>query len=337
MTIKDIAKLSGYGVGTVSRVINNQPGVSARARESILAIIKEQNFEPNENARHLKRASSSSIAIIVKGTRNQMFAEIVIQLQSAFQVNGENTSVFYIDEDVNEAEFALRLSREQNPKAFVFLGVNREHFTENYAAIDAPGVIITNTSEGLALDNLSSVTTPDEEAAKKATEYLVSMGHRKIGIIGGHSKGSQISEKRIRGAKKGLSENGIEFDNALQYIPSRFTSEDGYNAANELLRRSPDVTAIFAIGDMIALGVIRAVVDGGKRVPDDISVIGFDGLNMGEFSVPRLTTIVQNLGALVKSGVDIIMQRLEYDYHAVNISAPFSLMERESVRRIERK
>ena len=98
MTIKDIARLSGYGIGTVSRVLNNHPDVSEKARKKILSVIEENNFQPNSNARHLKMQSSSSVILIVKGTSNLLFADIVEQMQSLFLKNGENVSTYYIDD-----------------------------------------------------------------------------------------------------------------------------------------------------------------------------------------------------------------------------------------------
>ena len=97
MTIKDIARLSGYGIGTVSRVLNNHPDVSEKARKKILSVIEENNFQPNSNARHLKMQSSSSVILIVKGTSNLLFSDIVEQMQSIFLKNGENVSTYYID------------------------------------------------------------------------------------------------------------------------------------------------------------------------------------------------------------------------------------------------
>ena len=124
MTIKDIARLSGYGIGTVSRVLNNHPDVSEKARKKILSVIEENNFQPNSNARHLKMQSSSSVILIVKGTSNLLFADIVEQMQSLFLKNGENVSTYYIDEDANEVNYAIQLCRDRNPKGIVFLGGN---------------------------------------------------------------------------------------------------------------------------------------------------------------------------------------------------------------------
>lgn len=120
MTIKDIARISGYGIGTVSRVINNQTGVSDAAREKILRVVEENGFEPNVNARHLKMSSKSAVVVIIKGNQNMLFADIVERIQSQLAGYDEDVIVEYIDEDGDEIEYAIKLIRSVNPKGIMF-------------------------------------------------------------------------------------------------------------------------------------------------------------------------------------------------------------------------
>ena len=122
MTIKDIARLSGYGVATVSRVLNDHPDVSEEARRRVLAVVEEQGFQPNNNAKHLKQQASTSIAIIVKGTMNLLFADLVEKLQALLREAGRDAAVYYLDEDANEVAYALQLCRERKPLGIIFLG-----------------------------------------------------------------------------------------------------------------------------------------------------------------------------------------------------------------------
>ena len=304
MTIKDIARLSGYGIGTVSRVLNNHPDVSEKARKKILSVIEENNFQPNSNARHLKMQSSSSVILIVKGTSNLLFADIVEQMQSLFLKNGENVSTYYIDEDANEVNYAIQLCRDRNPKGIVFLGGNLEYFKEDFAHIHIPCLLLTNNSSDLDFDNLSSVTTCDEQ---------------------------EISFRRFTGAKWGFKNSKLSFNQRLQYEPCRFSMEEGYQAAMRLLNRNTAITAIFAMSDLIALGTMRAIYDMGKRVPEDISIVGYDGIALSRYCVPRLTTVQQDTTQLAKKGVDLMLQRINYPYHATHKTTPFHLIEGESV------
>ena len=122
MTIKDIARLSGYSLGTVSRVLNDHPDVSEQARERVLAVVREHGFQPNSNARHLKMQAQSAVAVLVKGTQNLLFADILERIQSRLQDNGEEVYVAYLDEDADEVQYAVQLARLRRPKGFLFLG-----------------------------------------------------------------------------------------------------------------------------------------------------------------------------------------------------------------------
>ena len=128
MTIKDIARLSGCGVATVSRVLNDYPDVSAATRERVLAVVKKYDFQPNSNARHLKQQTARNVAIIVKGTHNMLFADIVELAQQQIRKKEKDAAVYYLDEDANEVAFALRVCREYKPLAILFLGGDLEHF-----------------------------------------------------------------------------------------------------------------------------------------------------------------------------------------------------------------
>lgn len=332
MDIRDIARLSGYSLGTVSRVINGHPNVSDRAREQVLAVVREQGYEPNPNAKNLKMASRNSIVVFVKGAHNMLFAEMLEHAQSLLLAAGEETQVIYIDEDADEVQEACRHCRGYRVKGILFLGGDPAHFREGFAEIDVPSVLLSNTAVNLGFDNLSSFTTDDAGAAAQAIEMLCSYGHRRIGIIGGNRSLEQIGTLRLDGAVGALAAAGIDFDVERDYEPSRFSMEDGYDALVRLLWRSPDLTAIFALGDAIALGAMRAVFDMGKTVPEDISVVGFDGVGSSRFSVPRLTTVRQNTARIAERGVEALLARIQDpDLPPVHEAIPFQLYKRESV------
>lgn len=335
-TIKDIAKLSGYSIGTVSRVINNHPDVSEEARRRVQEVIREQNFQPNSNAKQLKQQSNSAITIIVKGNENMFFESILERVQVMLKESGEDVAVAFLDEYANEVQMAAQLCAARKPKGFIFLGGNLEFFRQDFGLIDVPCVLLTNTAEGLELKNLSSYTTNDMDAGYAAIDYLIRMGHSKVGIIGGSASriGSQIGFRRMEGCRKAFEEHGIEFDETMQYEPSRFSMAGGYESTQRLLKKCPDITAIFAIGDTIAIGAMRAIRDMGLSVPDDISVIGYDGIESSRYSIPRLTTIRQDTDMLARKGVEDILLRINYNHAISHEYINFSLLEGESVRNL---
>lgn len=330
MTIIDIARLSGCGVGTVSRVLNKHPDVSEETRRRVLAVVEQYNFQPNTNAKHLKQQAPSSIAILVKGTQNMLFADLVEQVQRLLLESDRETSVNYLDEDANEVLYAVQLCRERKPQGIVFLGGDLEFFRDSFAEISVPCVLLTNSAEELGFENLSSVSTDDTAAADRAIDYLLEQGHRRIGVLGGNWSCSQISYRRIQGCKQSFDRYGIPFDER-QCEPCRYSMADAYAAAERLLERNPDLTAIFAMSDVIAIGAIRALKDRGKRVPEDISVIGYDGIASARFSVPRLATIQQDTRRLAERGADILLRNIERPPHPIHEVIPFRLIPGESV------
>ena len=333
MTIKDVAKLSGYGIGTVSRVLNNHPDVSDKARKKILGVIEEVNFQPNNNARYLKKQSVSSLSIIVKGNQNVLFADILEKIQFFLSESGENAEVSYIDEDDNEVGCALSLCRERNPKGIFFLGGNLDYFGKEFKDIDVPCILLTNTAKSLNISNLSSLYTDDSKASYRLGNYLIKNGHRRIGVIGGTLSSAQVGFNRYKGCLKSFKENKISLDEENSFISCRYSMEDGYQAAKRMLKQMPDVTAIIAQCDTIAIGVMRAIYDAGLRVPDDISVVGFDGINLSNYCVPRLTTIRQDTGKMAMEGVKLMLHQIDCPGERKDISIPFQLLERESVKK----
>jgi len=332
-TIKDIARISGYSIGTVSRVINNRADVSEEAREKINEIIRECNYQPNSNARKLKQVTSSEISIIVRGNKNLFFESILEEIQIRLRGYDENINVHFIGETDNEVETAVRISAYVKPKGIIFLGGYTDTIRKDFFRIALPSVLVTVGAQDMGFDNLSSFTTDYHDAGRCAVSKFVAKGHTRIGMIGGYLSGysKEFKNSKIVGAVEELAKNGISFDFDRDYEPCSYSAESGYKAAEKLMSRSPDLTAIFAISDSIAIGAIRALKDIGLRVPEEVSVIGFDGLTLAKYSVPRLSTIQQDTAMLAKKSVDDLLMRISYGGSAVHGLIPYEYIEGESV------
>lgn len=333
-TIKDIAKKSGYSIGTVSRVINRHKDVSDEARKIIEKVIEEENFQPNMNARNLKQTNGNAIAILIVGHGNLLFADLLEKVQEELDKSGEEAAVFYLDEKSNQVQDALHIVLERKPKGIIFLGGNLNYFDRSFEKIKIPCVLLTNQAETLGFPNLSSFTTDDIEASKKAMQIFIENGHKNIAIIGGSKEHSQATNRRLEGCKSALHNAGISFDETKQYIETRYSMQEGYDGCKVLMQNNPNTTAIFALSDSIAIGVIRALKDIGKSVPEDVSLIGFDGITIGQYNTPRLTTIQQDTKNIAQRGVKNLLLRLNYDFEAVHEKVPFTFLEGETVKRI---
>ena len=333
MTIKDLAKLSGYSLGTVSRVLNNQPNVSEQARRTILALVEQHGFERNTSAQLLKQQRSNTVLIMIKGTSNEMFAAMVEQLQSLFAQTDHPVIANFIDEDDNEVRKALQLCRERKPSGVMFLGGNNQNFRSDFEKIRVPSVVVTNDARDLGFSNLSSVSTDDCKGAACAVEYLLRSGHRNIAVLGGDRAISDTSAKRYEGCVEAFRKNGLTFDDETMYYTGRYSYESGYSGMKQALARGKRPTAVFAMADVIAIGAIRALFDEGLRVPEDISVIGYDGLRIGDFYVPKLTTIVQSVELLAQRSFELLISCMQGE-KAQHLTVPFTLLDRQSVRQI---
>ncbi len=334
MTIKDIAKESGYAVGTVSRVLNKQPGVSEKAQKKIMEVVERYQFSLNNNAKYLKQQYNNGVAIIVKGTKNMLFAGLVETLQRLIKENGYDCLIYYIREEDHEVEQALQICRDRQPIGLLFLGSNKENFREKFEFIDVPCVMVTNSADGLGYENLSSVCIDDTNAAKKAVEYLLGLGHTKIGILGGEMRHSNPAKARYEGCLEAFREKNITFNPKNQYASAYFSIESGYQAMVELLNKSSDLTAVFAMSDVTAIGAIRAIKDFGLRVPEDVSVIGFDGIEMGQYMVPKLTTIQQPGALMAERCVEILLNCIREKAPCVKEQTSFDFIEGESTKSI---
>jgi len=335
MTIKDLSRQTGYSVGTISRVLNNQPNVSEKARNVILKAAEECNFQLNANAKQLKQQHGTSLVVISKGISNELFSRMVEALQTRVAQTSYPLVVDYIDESENEVRRALQICREKKPLGILFLGGNRDNFLEDFHRIHVPCVLVTNDASGLPFENLSSVSSNDVLGARMAIDHLVSLGHRKIAVVGGFRKVSDITELRVQGCLDAFRQYGICFDEDKDYISSRFSFADGYRATKELLKQGREFTALFAISDVMAIGAIRALRDAGKRVPEDVSVIGFDGLELGEFTVPRLASVCQNVDAMAQESLNLLLQYIEQNAPSQHKIIPVYLEWRESARKID--
>lgn len=331
MTIKDIAKESGYSVSTVSRALNKHPDVSKEAKEAIDRVVEQHNFELNSTARLLKQQQSQNILIIVKGAMNLFFVKIVEKMQHLIADHGYNALVHYLDESGDEVKLASQLCRERKPLGLIFLGGSLENFQKSFAHIKPPAVLAASRAEIMDYDNLSCVSIDDRKAGSLAIDYLIRQGHRQIGIIGGNPRLSHISEQRYAGCLMSLEEHGVTFD-ADQFQKSTFHFDSAYQAAKRLLNRHPQLTAMFCMSDVMAIGAMRALADLGLRVPEDVSVIGFDGIELGQFYNPRLATIAQPQIELAEISVDLLIGNIEKGRKTRMVTLDVSLKEGDSVR-----
>ena len=331
VTIKDIAKEAGVAVSTVSRVINNHCDVSEKTKLKVMEIIEKRKFVPNSNAKHLKQQNTNTIGIFVKGTFNFLFQSILEKIQPLIEESGYLIVVNYLDEDNNEVEQARIFCNEKKPQGIIFLGGDLKNFKAHFSKIYVPSILVTNSASKLNFDNLSSVTTNDKKAVEFAIEYLINKGHTNIGIIGGNSKSSNISEVRLKSIIRTFINNNIDFNTSTHFEVARYSFESAYKATINLIKKDLGITAIFAMSDVMAIGAMRAMTDLSIRIPYDVSIIGYDGIELVNYYNPKLTTIMQLQDEIALNTVTIITNQIEKKLSPIHKILQYKLLEGESV------
>lgn len=257
-TIRDIAQLAGVSVTTVSRVLNHRPDVNKETRERVERVMAENHFVGNANARGLKQTDSDLVAIILRGNRNSFLNAVAEALLRYSRNTKAAYMVEFIDEKADEFETALRLSHEKRVNGFIFVGSRIDDRALVLKGLDVPMVFSTVSAAGCLLPTAASVAVDDRAMGKRAMDILLAAGHRKIAIFGGCQLVGDSLSLRAEGCRDALQEAGLPFDEDL-YRESRFSLAGGYQTAKAFFPTHPEVTAVFAMSDNMAMGVVRAL------------------------------------------------------------------------------
>lgn len=310
LTIVDIARLAGVGVSTVSRVINKHPDVSAATKEKVMAVIDAHGYVPNVSARNLKRESAKAIGVVIKGLTNPVFTTMLKIIQIELERNGYTLILAQVEPNQDEVTAAISLCKEKKPRGLIFMGGNFRHSQDKLAMLDAPYVMLTITMhEGVDRESFSSVTVDDYEAGRSVASLIHGAGHRKVAIMGAAPEDISISKLRIDGFVKGWADHGLTLEDSRIAFSEEFTYRAGYETTKRLLEEI-DLTCLFCVSDIQAIGAMRAIYDMGYRIPEDISVIGFDGIEEGTYHIPSLTTMRQPFTEMANISVRVLLSHI---------------------------
>lgn len=336
-TIYEIAKIAGVSPTTVSKVINNYPDVRDKTRAKIKKILDEENFLPNSQAQFLSTKKTWTLGIVYfedlgVGLNHPFFSGVI----EAFKRQSDKYGYSLL--------FGSKNDRLKND---TFL----EYF--KYRCVDGIAIICTDPNDKETLEliesdfpivvidmfnkNTSTVTSDNVQGCSLALNYLYKLGHRKIAHIQGVAQAdnwpSSIRKKTYIEVMKKLN---LDIPEGYIVDGVNFDVSGGYDAMKELLSLKDRPTAVFASGDKLAIGAVDAIKDAGLRVPEDISVIGFDNIEIAKYVTPKLTTIRQNCQEIGKAAVDILIEQInKKEKLKINKVIPVELIERESCRKID--
>jgi LacI family transcriptional regulator len=309
MNIRDIAKLSGVGVSTVSRVLNNHSDVKQSTREKVMKVIQDSNYIPNNSARMLKQNNTNNIGVLVKGVFNPLFSEMtniignIINASKYVMILEQNDYTSEDDFDTLQA-----FIKEKRLQGVICLGGNFETVTEKRIRTLEIPVVLTSVNTKFVLEEggYSSVGIDNEEAAYNATKFMIGLGHKNIAVMIGEENDLGISWSRLTGFKRAIQENNLEFDNDKMLVGD-YSSKKAYEVMRGFLKEHRDITAIFALSDIMAIGIAKAIVDEGFKIGENISLIGFDGMDICKYYNPGITTVKQPIKEMATKSAELLL------------------------------
>ncbi|ENM5899966.1 substrate-binding domain-containing protein [Vibrio mimicus] len=331
-TMKDIARLAGVSTSTVSHVINKSRFVSDEIAERVNNAAQQLNYAPSALARSLKMNRTKTIGMLVTTSTNPFFGEVVKGVERSCYHKGYNLILCNTEGDNQRMKASINTLLQKRVDGLLLMCSTLEG--ERLDVFDRyPDIPVVVMDWGPILFASDKIQDNSLQGGYMAAKHLIECGHREIGCITGPLIRHQ-AQMRYEGYKRALSEKGIAI-NPDWIVESDFECEGGYNAFEKLCERGKLPSALFVCNDMMAMGVIQAANLRGLRVPDDLSLIGYDDVHIAKFMSPALTTIHQPKYRLGKAAIDTLLYRLENpDTTAQVVQLEPTLVARGSVRKL---
>ncbi len=293
VTIKDISKRAGCSVATVSKVLNNYNDISPQTRATVLKVCTDMGYVPNSSARSLKTQRSNTMGVIFEeitnlGLQHPLFAKILESFRSTVQANGYD--ILFLAKNMGKQNGSyLEHSKRKQVEGILVLceDFNTEEMRELYQST-LPVVIID-----YSVETAVTITSNNEQGMQQGVRFLHDLGHKKIAHIHG-DRSTFIGGTRLEAFEKAMHKLNIPVRDEYLISGKFFSKEDGYRAMKKVLELTDQPTAVFCASDMQAIGAMQAIREADKTVPNDYSLIGFDGIDLGQLITPRLTTIRQD-------------------------------------------
>lgn len=305
-TMKDIARIAKVSTSTVSHVINNTRYVSDEIREKIMKVVNELNYTPSAVARSLKVKETKTLGMLVTATSNPFFAEVVSGVEQYCNQHHYNLIISSIDGNEQRLQQNIQTLIQKQVDGLLLMYSDTRHAMVEQLNLNLPIVVMDWWPTEL---NADKIYENSEFGAYLATKTLIEQGHKNIAIITGKLDKS-LAHNRLLGYQKALQDAHLPI-NPDWIIESHFDFEGGVEGMKKLLQITPRPTAVFACSDTIAIGVYQVAWQQGLRIPQDISVIGYDNIMLAQYLTPPLTTIHQPKAELGKLAVEILLERIK--------------------------
>lgn len=334
-TIKDVAKKVGVSVATVSYVLNGKKKISEDTKKKIYEAIEELNYIPNINAQGLNSHSSRLIGVVVPQTengdklmfQNAFYGEVLGSIEYWARQKGYHVIVSATDTN----ESYLKLAKQRNLDGIIVIGMYPDEFYKELKKTDIPIVLIDSYCNDFYYH---SIRIDDAYGSYLATKYLLENGHSEIAFFVGQVKDNGVMKKRLLGYKQALEQFGVEY-NEKYIFEGQIDYDSGIKLADKLVNSKLPITAIVCAADILAIGVMSELYKLGVKVPDDISIVGFDDLETSKYLTPALTTIHQQISLKGQKAVELLLEHIEKtNLPKQEEVLSLELIERDSVKKL---
>jgi len=329
VTMRDVAQKAGVSIKTVSRVVNNQGEIAEATRQRVLAVIKELGYHPNRVAQAMITQRTHTIGFVIPDITNPFFPEVAQGIQDLARERDYNVFMCNAAGSPEENVYALHSLAAQGVDGIILWTSSISH--ENLIAFADGYRPIAVVNRHLEHPSISQIIVDNYQGAMLAVDHLVGLGHTKIAMLAGYKDTPSKGRRgRVRGFYDALQEHGLTVVPDW-IVPGSPRLARGYEATFQLLSQAPQISAIFAYNDLLAMGAIRACHDLGRRVPDDCAIVGFDDIRFAEMITPRLTTVHYDKYALGRQTAKRLLEMVENpDTHFPTIYVGVKLVVRES-------
>ncbi len=330
--IKEVAWLASVSTATVSRVLTNPERVSPATRTRVTDAIAKVGYVPNPAARSLRSRKSHMVLVVLPDLGNIFFSQVLRGIEEALFAAGYGMVIGNLDSSPEkEARFAAFATSGQVDGVLL---LNGHLFRQNGDPSAAPaelGIPVVAVCEAIEDADIPQIDANNRDAARRMTDYLAGLGHRMIGYVCGPPE-NVLEKERFRGYREGLEKAGLPLDPDFVW-PGDYKLETGVQIARQIAAGKKRPTAVFCSNDEMAMGLIRGLASAGIRVPEDISVAGFDDIEFAEMARPALTTIRQPRRELGRSGASVLLDLLNGRSPSPRIRLETELIERDSTAR----
>ncbi len=330
VSIKDIARAAGVSHSTVSRALHDDPTISQETKARIALLAERMGYTPNAIGRGLVTRHTATVGVVVRTIADPFVAEVVQGIEETALTHGYTTILCNSNSEPDRELKTVRALREKRVDAVIVTSSRLGNLYMNHLREVGVPIVLVNSQSASAYAH--SVRIDDVLGGELAGRYLLNLGHRHIAYISGPAW-TQASSLRLKGCRKALQADGLDLPEEW-VLQGNGRADGGFAAAARLLKGGPPVSAVLCYNDVTAMGLLSALHEAGKRVPDDLSVIGYDDVAMAAYLQPPLTTIAQPKYDLGKRAMEMALALMVGEAEVNDLLLPPTLVERKSCARV---